>query len=314
MQRNIFVVLWIILGCGFMIVVEEWEPTTALYVTMQIMTTVGYGDVPVNSASGKIFSGVYTVGTVVVIGSIVLDVCDQMLKENKQFLDQQIKSVRAQQKEKEAAQGLVHQETNIDYKKKLKEAEESGATSKWAEVQSSFLLFAGFLLLGTVFYAVVEPCSCSYGITRVAGCEDDHCPETGGQIKTPLDAFVMSLETLTTVGFGQFSPQSPVGRVFAVFWMLIGTLACGQFVSQFGSVVLTEQKKKRMDDISREIFDKIDQDGSGELDLCEFRIYSLLKFGLVSEEDMEDIDLLFHAMDADQSGSLTYEEIEQYYK
>ena len=32
----------------------------------------------------QIFSGVYTVGTVVVIGSIVLDVCDQMLKENKQ--------------------------------------------------------------------------------------------------------------------------------------------------------------------------------------------------------------------------------------
>jgi len=140
------------------------------------------------------------------------------------------------------------------------------------------------------------------------------CPKTGGQVKTPLDAFVMSLETLTTVGFGQFSPQTELGRVVAIFWMLAGSLACGNFVSNFGQVVLQDKKVKKMDDISRDIFDKIDANGSGELDLCEFRIYSLLKFGLISEEDMEDIDLLFHAMDADQSGALTYEEIEQYYK
>ena len=28
-----------------------------------------------------------------------------------------------------------------------------------------------------------------------------------------------------------------------------------------------------------DVFDNIDKDGSGELDLCEFRIYSLLKCG-----------------------------------
>jgi hypothetical protein len=314
-RRNMLVLLWIAFGCAFMIFFEGWEVSTALYVTMQIMTTVGYGDVPVENPIAKVFSGLYTVGTVVVIGSIVLEKADEMLKENKKFLDQQIKNVRTQQREKEQNQKLAHRATHVEYKEKLHEAEEMGEFSKWSEVSTSFWIFAAFLFMGTAFYAWYEACSCSYGITRVAGCEDgERCPETGGQVKTPLDAFVMSLETLTTVGFGQFSPQTPGGRVFAIFWMLAGSLACGNFVSTFGQVVLSENKKKKMDDISRDIFDKIDENGSGELDLCEFRIYSLLKFGLVSEEDMEDIDLLFHAMDADESGSLTYEEIEQYYK
>ena len=69
-----------------------------------------------------------------------------------------------------------------------------------------------------------------------------------------------------------------------------------------------------MDDVSRDIFDQIDTNRNGEIDIFEFRVYSLVRFGFVSSADLEEIDLLFHAMDADQTGTLTYEEVEEYYQ
>merc|ERR1719160_720044 len=36
----------------------------------------------------------------------------------------------------------------------------------------TFVLFLIFLAAGTVFYATYEKCSCSYGRTRIEGCED----------------------------------------------------------------------------------------------------------------------------------------------
>merc|ERR1719313_458601 len=131
-NRNLFVLAWIVFGCGFMIFFEGWEVSTALYVTMQIMTTVGYGDVPVESSFAKVFSGIYTVGTVVVIGSIVLEKADEMLRENKKFLDQQIKNVRHHQKKQEEANGLTHRKTQAEYKEQLHAAEAEGEQSKWS--------------------------------------------------------------------------------------------------------------------------------------------------------------------------------------
>ena len=68
-----------------------------------------------------------------------------------------------------------------------------------------------------------------------------------------------------------------------------------------------------MDDISRDIFDRIDANGSGEVELWEFRAYALVRFGIVSEEDIKDIDELFRTIDEDNSGAVTFDELESYY-
>jgi len=64
-----------------------------------------------------------------------------------------------------------------------------------------FLLIFGLLLIGTIFYSLVE--------------------------KLPIvDAFYLSGATLTTLGFGDITPITNVGKVFSVFYALagIGTL------------------------------------------------------------------------------------------
>ena len=39
---------------------------------------------------------------------------------------------------------------------------------------------------------------------------------------TALDALYFSVVTLTTVGFGDFAPQTPAGKIFTIVYILVG--------------------------------------------------------------------------------------------
>ncbi|PEA53807.1 transporter [Bacillus pseudomycoides] len=65
------------------------------------------------------------------------------------------------------------------------------------EFQVLFVLTAGTLLSGTIFYSTVEK-------MRV------------------IDALYFSVVTLTTVGYGDFSPQTDFGKIFTIFYIFVG--------------------------------------------------------------------------------------------
>ncbi|MGB7873685.1 MAG: potassium channel family protein [Anaerolineales bacterium] len=73
------------------------------------------------------------------------------------------------------------------------------------EFRSLFYWVAGFLALGTWFYARVE----------------------GWSI---LDSLYFSVITLTTVGYGDFSPQTPTGKIFTMIYILVGLGLISGFV------------------------------------------------------------------------------------
>lgn len=39
---------------------------------------------------------------------------------------------------------------------------------------------------------------------------------------TILDSLYFSIITLTTIGYGDFSPQTPAGKLFTIFYIIIG--------------------------------------------------------------------------------------------
>ena len=70
-----------------------------------------------------------------------------------------------------------------------------------------------FLLVWTLFFGLYEGCTCSYGYTLVEGCVEERCEETGGTTKTLLDAVYMGVITFSTVGFGDYTPDTRLGRM-----------------------------------------------------------------------------------------------------
>ena len=73
------------------------------------------------------------------------------------------------------------------------------------EFRGLFLWLLAILILGSWFYVRVE-----------------HW--------TLLDAFYFSITTLTTVGFGDLAPHTPAGKIFTIFYLLVGIGILSGFV------------------------------------------------------------------------------------
>lgn len=301
--KGLFLLLWFGVGIFMVWVFEGWDLITAAYVMTQTVTTIGYGDIVVNQVgdSLEIFFSVYVFLTVLLAATILTDALSGLFEGAAGGLGRKLQTMEGldQQGKSEAGAGGV-----------LK-----GKLRHWNTPLAHFGAVGVFVLFGTVFYGWYEACSCSYGVTAVDGClEGPRCPETGGAVKSYLNAFYMSVITLTTVGFGDHSPKTQVGRLIGVPWMLLGVAATASFIGTFGDALRSHQREERiLSRISREIFDKIDTSKDGKLSRNEFRVYALMKFEIVKEADLQQIDSLFDIIDVDGSKMVTLEEIESHF-
>ena len=111
-----------------------------------------------------------------------------------------------------------------------------------------------------LFYSNYESCACSYGVSAVTGCEASSCDTTGGSTVDWDEACYMAVITMTTVGFGDFSPKTEAGRVFGLFWMFFGVLMTGNFVTAIGGVIDEARKAHALTfRISHRLFRQLDQ-------------------------------------------------------
>lgn len=293
----LFTAFWLVLGIMVGTKIEGWTLLTSCYVFVQIVTTIGYGDITVSEPRMKLFMTFYVLVTILLIAGFVSDTVNQLLQgESKSFM----KNLKKAGDKADGTIGEAHMQI-------FSKAQKS---DKWPAVIAA-LVFANFVAAGTIFYATQESCSCSYGATQISGCVEDRCEETGGAVKGWIDSFYMAVITLTTVGFGDHSPKSQNGRIFGCFWMALGVGAFGNFVAEFSKVFLQARRKSRMMS-SKDVFKIIDTDGSGYLALHEFRQFALLKWGLVEPEQLAGIDGLFKQIDKSGDGQVSQEELQIY--
>ena len=100
-----------------------------------------------------------------------------------------------------------------------------------------------------------------------------------------------SVITLTTVGFGDVSPQGEVGRLVGIFWIVMGTVATGNVIGQTVGIVLEKRQGALADRmmeqaLSRNTFLELDVDHDGEVTEVEYVCGMLLKLGKVSNSDI----------------------------
>lgn len=64
-----------------------------------------------------------------------------------------------------------------------------------------------------------------------------------------LDAFYFSFITLTTIGFGDFAPQTDAGKVFTIFYIIVGVGIILAFINtlylHYSRSVIQRKKKNK---------------------------------------------------------------------
>lgn len=68
--------------------------------------------------------------------------------------------------------------------------------------------------------------------------------DTNSSINAFFDAFWYTLVTITTVGYGDITPESVGGRLSAIFLLIGGVAIFGGFSGKFASILFGQQLRK----------------------------------------------------------------------
>ncbi|KAF8414254.1 hypothetical protein HHK36_002254 [Tetracentron sinense] len=129
-----------------------------------------------------------------------------------------------------------------------------------------------------------------------------------------VDAFYCVCSTITTLGYGDNSFSTELGRIFAVFWILTSTICLAQFFLYLAELY-TESRQQSLVKwvLSRRMtfadLEAADLDEDRVVSAAEFIIYKLKEMGKISQEDISVVMEEFEDLDVDQSGTLSTSDI-----
>jgi len=127
-----------------------------------------------------------------------------------------------------------------------------------------------------------------------------------------LDSIYYVCITVTTIGFGDVSPQTSAGRAFAIFFLPVGVLAVTNLLrvqAESRLMAKASASETSPQDMLQKIQDLLDENkaagGDGSLNESEYVLTMVVNaMGLVSEDTVAFLRSQFRILDQDGSGGL----------
>jgi len=185
-------------------VIRTLDLRESVYFFAQIVTTVGYGDITPAKPRGRIFVGASVLIAICLVAKMMSSVSDMVHEKVERMM---------------IADG---------------EAGEALETPKDAENRHRQMLWDAFqpvLIAGSIWLSFVAAGTCFFHLYP-------------GEGKTWTEGVYMSMITLSSVGFGVFTPVTKGGMVFASYWMVGG---CASLVSTIGGYIAFSDAVKKME-------------------------------------------------------------------
>ena len=131
-----------------------------------------------------------------------------------------------------------------------------------------------------------------------------------------LDSLYWASITITTIGFGDISPQTSAGRLFTIFFLPLGVLAVTNTLRVVAEAHLMEKvgaSESSPADMIQKILDLVAENkaagGDGSLDEGTYVLTMLNTMGLVSDDTVVFLRSQFRILDQDGSGGLDEEDV-----
>ena len=278
-------------GFAFYHFQEGMSLTDAVYFITVSVTTVGYGDLYPLSQWGMVFSIFYLFGGLALVGALIADMGAVMMEKAEAVL-------------------MARLEANPD--------DDEEPSDLWQIAIAAGALVMT-LLVGVVFFAFSEGSGMPGGWCESAAVSAGRAPGESGCWQDPwLHALYFCIVTMTTIGYGDLSPQHVHSRWFNIFFILLSTIMFANALDQVAQVFAqrrAEEKVRAFLALELDIQQILDMDesGDGKVDKGEFLNFGLVMQGIVAADDPDVKRIMekFDEYDKDGSGSLDHADLEQ---
>lgn len=294
-----------------------------MYFMSQVITTVGYGDITPAKVRGQVFVGLYVLGAMFIISMVVSDVVNQLIESADRYKQHHLE-LKLQQEALEG--GEVHEEGHSPVPKKGPKKMNVRKGQKPKSVRAAQIGPIDQMLCLTPPQR--PPVTALVASLAVFGILDlmwimffSLHPDEG---KTVFQAIYMSVITLSSVGFGWFTPVTEEGMIFASFLMLFGCFALVNVITQFTELMmkLNEYEKLMKEPGKNEAHKHFDQheeihkegEGSQDASRCtevQFLEFCVLQMKCVQVEHLERIEEAFHKLQPDADGKVDVSAIQK---
>jgi hypothetical protein len=130
-----------------------------------------------------------------------------------------------------------------------------------------------------------------------------------GENKTLVDAFYMAVVSCSSVGYGDVHPNTRDGKIFAVVWLLSGTMIVARAFGTFANLYI----KMKTDEVNNKLLsramsanelEEADIDGGGDVSEAEFIVHKLRQMKMVDEAEVRKISKRYFALVGDGGGDV----------
>mmetsp|Transcript_639 Transcript_639/g.834 ORF Transcript_639/g.834 Transcript_639/m.834 type:complete len:537 (-) Transcript_639:28-1638(-) len=310
---------------GFSLLVEEWSVLDSLYFTIIMLTTIGYGDMSPSTPAGKLFTSLFALGGIVLLG-LALGVVGSQLVEAE---------VRAAEKARENTSKSIER-AFMRKRRGFRRASSSGSTTSCSSierpdpatnhnVEENDILEAirlvqqseGSYTSKIVFCAkeVVE--KCWPAICMLRKYLSSIVPIFSGALMIAYleswpwyDALYYTVITATTIGLGDLTPTRDLTKACAIIFIPFAVAAMGYILGQCASLLVQirreDQEKKlwacnlKVEDI--QALDENHEGGVNELEYIKFMLVAMKKIDAHLFDELHD---QFKQLDVTKSGLVT---------
>jgi len=253
----------------------------AVYLMIQIVTTVGYGDITPATSNGRGFMSFYIILSILIVADMVMSTIGSVVSKFHAM-------------ELAMAGFLIDQGPggdSIEGQRRKWYLKEKPAV-RWGPLLSAVAACNIILLLGTAFHMVNSHPRLSW-----------------------TDSFYMCTVTASTVGFGDLTEDGDSNQVIGTAWMLLGVGTFANLVVQFTKFLGKVQDREvyKLEETEELQLAKLkallERTSKDKLDKDSFLRLGLQHLGMASASDIAKIDLIFQALGPDASGRLGSDEI-----
>lgn len=131
---------------------------------------------------------------------------------------------------------------------------------------------------------------------------------------TAIDSIYWCISTGTSVGYGDFAPETDEMRWFCVFFipLSVGVIsaALGKVANVFVEREISKTNEKLLkSELTVEDLERMNVDGDGEVSLLEFVEFMLKSMSKVDQKMLDELHDQFYRLDADGSGALQEDDL-----